>query len=235
MAETLINALTHISELHVVAKTSAFSFKGEKLNVREIGQKLNVKTVLEGSVQKAGDRIRITAQLINVMDGYHIWSEKFDRDMEDIFDIQDEISLAIVDNLKVKLLGREKAAVVKRYTDDLEAYDLYLKGRFYTEMFTPKGFEKAIECFEKALMKDNNYAMAYIELGITQRYITLMGNISPRVCIPKMQAYAEKALEIDRNLGDAHCLLAIFHMNYDWNWPAAEEELKLDIFIVKNL
>ncbi|MCK4787151.1 MAG: protein kinase [Desulfobacteraceae bacterium] len=226
MSETLINALTHISELHVVARTSAFSFKGEKLDVREIGQKLNVKTVLEGSVQKAGNRLRITAQLIKVADGYHLWSEKYDRTMEDIFDIQDEISLAIVDNLKVKLLGREKAAVVKRYTDNLEAYNLYLKGRFFCEMFTPKGFEKAIDCFEKALQKDRNYAMAYIELGITQRYMTLMGNISPRVCIPKMWAYAEKALKIDKNIGEAHCLQAIYHMNYDWDWPAAEEELK---------
>jgi serine/threonine-protein kinase len=226
LAETLINALTHISELHVVARTSAFSFKGEKLDVREIGQKLNVKTVLEGSLQKAGNRIRITAQLINIIDGYHLWSEKYDRNMEDIFDIQDEISLAIVDNLKVKLLGREKAAVVKRYTDDLEAYDLHLKGRFYTEMFTPKGFEKAIECFEKALKIDGNFALAYIDMGIVMRFITLFGNLSPNDVIPKMRAYAEKALEIDKNLGDAHCLLAICHMTYDWDWPAAEEELK---------
>jgi len=199
---------------------------GEKLDVREIGQKLNVNTVLEGSVQKAGNRIRITAQLINIIDGYHIWSEKYDRNMEDIFDIQDKISLAIVDNLKVKLLGREKAVIVKRYTEDMEAYDLYLKGRFFCEMMKPKDFEKAIECYEKALQKDRNFTLAYIELGITQRLITLMGNISPHVCMTKMRAYVEKALEIDNNLGDAHCLLAIYHMTYDWNWPAAEEEIK---------
>jgi len=234
LAETLINALTHISELHVVARTSAFSFKGEKLDVREIGQKLNVKTVLEGSLQKVGNRIRITAQLINIIDGYHLWSEKYDRNMEDIFDIQDEISLAIVDNLKVKLLGREKAAVVKRYTDDLDAYDLYLKGRFYAEMFTPKGFEEAVDCFEKALEIDSNFALAYVGLGAVMRYITLMGNLPPNDVIPKMRTYAEKALEIDKNLGDAHCLLASYHMNYDWDWYAAEEELKQALHLNPN-
>ena len=124
IAEELINALTHIKDLHVVARTSAFSFKGEKLDVREIGRKLNVNTVLEGSLRKAGSRVRITSQLINVEDGYHLWSDKFDRELDDIFAIQDEISEAIVDNLKVTLLRREKEAVRKRYTDDLEAYSL---------------------------------------------------------------------------------------------------------------
>jgi len=226
MAEEIINALTHISELHVVARTSAFSFKGEKFDVREIGQKLNVKTVIEGSVRKEGNRIRITAQLINIADGYHLWSEKYDRNMEDIFDIQDEISLAIVDNLKVKILGKEKTAVVKRYTNNLEAYNLYLKGRFYSELFKPKDFEKAIECFEKALTIDRNFALAYVGMGIVMRFMTLFGNLPPNDVIPKMRAYAEKALELDKNIGEAHCLLAVCYMSYDWDWPAAEEELK---------
>ncbi|NIN00088.1 MAG: hypothetical protein GTO24_19050, partial [candidate division Zixibacteria bacterium] len=109
MAEEIINALTHVEDLRVVARTSAFAFKGEKIDIREIGKKLNVEAVLEGSVRKAGNRLRISAQLINVADGYHLWSEKYDRDMADVFAIQDEISLTIVDRLKVKLLVGEKA------------------------------------------------------------------------------------------------------------------------------
>jgi len=137
MAEEIINALTHVEGLRVVARTSAFSFRGKVIDIREIGKMLNVKTLLEGSVRKAGNQIRIAAQLVNVADGYHLWSERYDRDIgqlccpEDIFAIQDEISLAIVDNLKVKLFGEEKEKLIKRHTEDIDAYSLYLKGRYF--------------------------------------------------------------------------------------------------------
>ena len=127
LSEELLNVLAQIDSLRVAARTSSFSFKGKDVDILEIGQKLKVNTVLEGSVRKAGNRLRITAQLINVADGYHLWSERYDRQLEDIFDIQDEISLAILDALKVKLLGTEKATVLKRYTDNAEAYKLYLQ------------------------------------------------------------------------------------------------------------
>ncbi|MEK6323716.1 MAG: protein kinase [Acidobacteriota bacterium] len=142
LAEDLLNALSKIEALRVAARTSAFSFKGKETDIREIGQKLKVRTVLEGSVRKLGNRLRITAQLINVADGYHIWSERYDRQMEDIFDIQDEISLAIVDALKLKLLGDEKAAVLKRYTDNAEAYHLYLLGRFSLQQIHGGGIQE---------------------------------------------------------------------------------------------
>lgn len=115
----------------MAARTSAFSSKGKNTNVSEIGVALNVRTILEGSVRKSANRLRITAQLINTADGYHLWSERYDREMKDVFDVQDEITLAIVDALKVKLLGDEKQAVLKRHTDDAEAYRLYLEGRYY--------------------------------------------------------------------------------------------------------
>jgi len=234
MAEEIINALSQIKSLHVVARTSAFSFKGEKADISEIGKKLKVEHVLEGSVRKAGNRVRITAQLVKVADGYHIWSEKYDRNMEDIFDIQDEISLAIVENLKVKLLGEKQTAVVKRYTDNLEAYHLYLKGRFFSEMLTPEGFEKANECFELALTEDENYAQVYTGLGLVQLFITLFGNISPNEIIPKIRMCAEKALEIDDTISEAHCLLAFCYMSYDWNWPSAEKALKQALILNPN-
>ena len=129
IAEELINALAHLRGLRVVARTSAFALKGLKLDIREIGRKLDVRTVLEGSVRKAGDRLRVTAQLINVEDGFHLWSQRYDMEMHDVFAIQDEITAAIVENLKVKLLAGETAALRKRSTEDPEAYNFYLKGK----------------------------------------------------------------------------------------------------------
>jgi len=147
MTEEIINALTHVEGLRVIARTSAFFFKGKDVKVQDVGKELNVETVLEGSVRKSGNRLRITAQLINVADESHLWSEKFDREMEDVFAIQDEISLAIVEALKVKLLKTEKAALLKRHTEDLEAYNLYLMGNYYWQMLTMEGFDKAIEYY----------------------------------------------------------------------------------------
>ncbi|UCG68222.1 MAG: protein kinase [Thermoplasmata archaeon] len=226
MAEEIINALTHVESLRVVARTSAFAFKGKDVNIREIGKELNVKSVLEGSVRKVGNRIRITAQLINVADGYHLWSERYDRDMEDVFAIQDEISLAIVEKLKVKLLGKEKAAIVKHHTEDQEAYNLYLKGRHYAEMMTMEGYEKAIVCFEQAIQKDPNFALAYAGLGWTYSSRSYWGSLPPHEAYPKAKEYSKKALEIDKCLGEAHGLLGLINTFYDWNWEAAEQEFK---------
>jgi serine/threonine protein kinase len=165
MAEDIINALTQLEGLRVVARTSAFAFKGKHEDIREIGRKLSVGTLLEGSVRKAGGRVRITAQLINVADGYHLWSDRFDRDLSDVFAIQDEISLAIVDELKVKLLGDEKEKMLKRYTQNLEAYDLYLKGRYHWNRRTPEALNKAMAHFEQVIRKDPDYALVYAGLA----------------------------------------------------------------------
>src|SRR5205085_6270393 len=148
LAEELLNALARIEDLHVAARTSAFSFKGKNTNVCEIGTALNVKTVLEGSVRRSGNRLRITVQLVSASDGYHLWSERYDREMKDIFDVQDEITLAVVDALKVKLLGEEKAVVLRRHIENTEAYELYLKGRYYNNKHTIEDWLKGIEYFE---------------------------------------------------------------------------------------
>ena len=145
MAEEIINALTHIKNLKVVARTSAFSFKGKDADIKEIGEKLKVDTVLEGSVRKSGNRLRITAQLINVEDGYHLWSERYDRDLDDVFAIQDEVTLAVVDHMKVKLPSKEKQKLKKQPTDNPEAYQLYLKGRYFTNKRSPEGYGKSFE------------------------------------------------------------------------------------------
>ena len=229
MAEELINALTKVASLQVASRTSAFQFNGKGYDIGEIGRKLNVQSVLEGSIRKAGNKLRITVQLINVSDGYHLWSEKYDRDMEDIFAIQDEISLAIVDNLKVKLLRGEKDKLVKRYTDNLEAYSLNLKGRYYWNSLTPEGWEKSIECYQKAIEIDPTYALAYVGLSIWHQSLAFWGDVPPGQTIPKSREFAQKAIELDDSISDAHNSLAVIYAVYDWNWLAADKEFKRTI------
>ena len=226
MSEEIINKLSQIEDLQVIARTSSFYFKGKDVDIPDIGKKLAVEWVLEGSVRKAGNRVRVTAQLVKVSDQTHIFSNNYDRDLEDIFAIQDEISLAIVEALKVKLLKTEKAAIVKRYTEDLEAYNLYLRGNYYWQMLTTEGYDKAIECYEQAFKKDPQYALAYTGLASVYWAISYFGNVPPNEAYPRAIEYAKKALEIDNTLAEAHSVLGSINMNYDWNWKEAEREFK---------
>ena len=229
IAEELINSMTKIKDLRVVARTSAFAFKGEKSDIREIGQKLNVKTVLEGSVRKSGNRLRILAQLINIEDGFHIWSDKYDRDMDDVFAIQDEISLAIVDNLRGKLLGEEKAKLVKRQAVDAEAYKLYLKGLYFCNKRSKEGMEKGMNFFEQAIETDPSYAQAYSGLADSFALLTFWTFLPPKDGFPKAKALAEKALGIDGSLAEAHVSLAWTIFCYEWDWAVVEKEYKTAI------
>jgi non-specific serine/threonine protein kinase len=165
LSEEIINSLSHIHELRVAARTSAFSFKGKDLDIREIGRLLNVQAILEGSVRKAGERLRITAQLVSVADGYHLWSEKYDRAMDDIFAVQDEISLEIVDKLKVKLLKGEKTKVLKRHTENKDAYNLFLKGRYFWNRRNEGDLKRAIECYHESIEKDPKYSLPYLGIA----------------------------------------------------------------------
>jgi serine/threonine-protein kinase len=224
LAEELLNALAKIEALKVAARTSAFSFKGRNAEVSQIGKILNVKTLLEGSVRKSGNKLRITVQLINAADGYHLWSERYDREMKDIFDVQDEITLAVVDALKVKLLGEEKAAILKRYTDSPEAYELYLKGLYHCNKWTDEGLRKSMEYFEKALEKDPEFAPAYAKIADYYHFSSHIGLFSPQKIFPKWKAAAERALEIDEGLADAHLAMAHISFYYERDWAKAERE-----------
>jgi serine/threonine protein kinase/Tfp pilus assembly protein PilF len=234
MAEEIINALTQVEGMRVVARTSAFAFKGKHEDIREIGKKLSVNTVMEGSVRKVGGRVRITAQLINVGDGYHLWSERFDRDLSDVFAIQDEISLAIVDKLKVKLLGEEKKKILKRYTQNLEAYDLYLKGRYHWNRRTPESLKKAMTHFEQVIRKDPEYALAYAGLSDCYSMLAQVYVLPPKEAFPKAKALASKALEIDKTIAEAHTSLAFALSSFDWNWEGAEREFRRAIELNPN-
>jgi len=226
LAEEIINVLTHIEGLRVVARTSAFAFKGKHEDIREIGRKLSVETVLEGSVRKSGNRLRITTQLIKAADGYHLWSEKFDRNLEDIFAIQDEISLAIVENLKVKLLKGERAKLVKRRASDPNSYNLYLKGRFFFNQRKETSVKRSIQYYSQALEIDPDFALAYI--GLAESYEVLgERRVLPRdTAFKQARSAAMTALQIDDTLSEVHVTLGTIKLFCDWNWAAAEQEFR---------
>ncbi len=234
IAETLINALSRIEELRVPAATSAFSFKGKGVDIKEIGQKLAVEAVLEGSIQIAGDRLRITAQLINVNNGYHLWSEKYDRSIEDVFAVQDDIAQKIVEALKIKMLGEQETQVVKRYTENHEAYDLYMQGVYLLSRRGKKNLEKAVEFFQGATKKDANYALAYAQIAETYATIGDTEYLPPREAFPKAREAVERALEIDSSSAEAHTALAEVKYLYDWDRESAEKEFKRAISLNPN-
>jgi len=226
IAEELINALSHIKDLHVVARTTAFSFRGAKQDLREIGRRLNVNTVLEGSIRKAGNRLRITAQLIDVVNGYHLWSEKFDKEMGDIFAIQDEISMGIVENLKLKLLPAEKAAIEKRYGRDPEAYNLYLRGLHFFNKATPEGFEKGLQYFREAIDRDPSFALPYTGVALVFLTYGMLSILRPTEILAKSKAASSKALELDDSLAEAHFVAAGLAHTLEWDWKAAENHFE---------
>ncbi|MGW8265506.1 MAG: TPR end-of-group domain-containing protein [Longimicrobiales bacterium] len=235
LSENLMNALTHIKEIRVAARTSAFSFKGRQVDVRDIGRHLNVGAVLEGSVQKAGNRVRITAQLINAEDGYHIWSQQYDREMADVFSIQDEITWAIVDALKIELLEGERTAVSKRHTEDLDAFHLYLKGRYYWNRSNTEAYWKAIDHFRAAIQKDPAYARAYD--GMADAFASLgdagHSAISPKDAFSAAGAAVRKALELDGGLSEAYASLGHLKM-HEFAWPEAERAFRRSIELNPN-
>ena len=226
MAEEIINSLAQLGGLRVVARTSSFAFKGKNEDIREMGRQLGVETLLEGSVRRAGNRLRVTTQLINVVDGCHLWSERFDREMEDVFAIQDEISLAVTDALKLRLLGEEKSKVVKRHTENFKAYRAYLKGRYHWFIRSSSDIEKAIEYLKEAVTIDPEYALAYAGLADCYGVLSIYRPVAPEEVYPKAKAAAMKALELDDSLAEAHAALACIMSNYEWDWAGAKREIK---------
>ena len=222
LAEELIDALARLKGLRVVARTSAFRFKGDAPDLRDLGDKLNVSTVLEGSVRKSGTRLRINAQLINVTDGFHLWTERYDRELDDIFAVQDDIARAVVGELKVKLLGASDQPMVVRPTDSLEAYSCYMQGRHYR--FSRYNAPKASQCFEEAVRHDPNYAAAWA--GVAQGAVLtgIFMQQRPHEAAATARTAVERALTLDDGLAEAHDAAARVHFYFDWQWAAAERE-----------
>jgi serine/threonine-protein kinase len=219
LAEEIINLLAHIPGLKVIARTSAFSFRGKEQDIRGIANALGVTHVLEGSVRRAGNRLRITGQLIHASDGAHLWSERYDRELSDIFAIQDEISAAIVGALRVKLSDGIGA---NRYTPNLAAYEVYLKARHLAPKVTPESLELARQCYEQAIQLDDVFALPHIGLGYYWISVMIFGRCSAHQAVPAARAAAHKALQIDPTLPEAHALLGLLAAMYDFDWTAAE-------------
>jgi TolB-like protein/tetratricopeptide (TPR) repeat protein/tRNA A-37 threonylcarbamoyl transferase component Bud32 len=203
IAEEIINALTKIGALRVAARTSAFAFKGKNLDIRRVGEQLSVGTVLEGSVRKAGNRLRVTAQLVNVADGYHLWSERYDRELEDVFAIQDEIAGNIVRALRVVLSEEEKRAIEKAPTANVEAYDYYLRGRQFFHQFRRTGIQFARRMFERAIEVDPKYALAYAGVADCCSFLYMYWDGS-RANLESAESASGRALELDPELAEAH-------------------------------
>jgi TolB-like protein/Tfp pilus assembly protein PilF len=226
ITEELINALTQVEGLRVVARTSSFAFKGKHEDIREIGSKLGVDTLVEGSVRKSGDRLRITAQVVKVADGYHLWSEKFDRELKDIFDIQDEISEQVASKLRGDFTATPKGSMGARHGNDVDAYSLYLKGRYFWNKRDMVSLRKAIEFFREAIRRFPDYALAHI--GLADCYVVMSGNglASAKECFPEALTAARKALELDDSLAEVHATLGWIKGFFDVDWDGAEREFK---------
>jgi serine/threonine protein kinase/tetratricopeptide (TPR) repeat protein len=234
MAEEIINALAQVQRLRVVARTSAFAFKGKLEDVREIGSRLDVGAIVEGSVRKAGDRLRITAQLIDVRDGSHLWSERFDRRLEGVFEIQDEIALAVVDNLKVRLLAREKASLAHRHTNNLEAHNAYLVGLFEWNKMSPDGFVRCQELFHEAIRLDPEFAPPYAQLADSFTSVTWWADQPPAEALAKALPLVEKALTLDPGLAHAHSVLGQYRSFFLRDWVAGERSMRRAVELAPN-
>ncbi len=224
LAEELLNALAKIKGLRVSARMSSFQFRGNAEDLRTVGKKLNVGAILEGSVRKEGRRVRITAQLINTGDGFHLWSETFDRELNDIFAVQEEIANSVAASLKVKLLGGQAAFATQAKNAD--AYNAYLQGRYFFERRTKADLQKAVAYYQQAINLDPAYALAWSGLAWTYGIQAGDGYVPVDEGYSKAQQAAEKALALDDSLAEAHAVMGWIHTSHDWNWPAADASFK---------
>ena len=224
LTEELINSLTRVHALDVASRTSTFNFRGSRLDVRQIADQLNVRVVVEGSVRRAGSRVRVTAQLVNAADGYHLWSERYDREMADVFDIQDDIVASIVKAL-VPLLGKAPHSV-RRPTENLDAYELYLRGRHYWHQRSPSTLHTAIDCFEQAVALDTGYALAYAGLADCYCILRVYGWVSAQDSRTRAFDAVSRAAELDPTLGEVRYSQAFVTFCFDPSWRRAEPHFK---------
>ncbi|MEK6782906.1 MAG: hypothetical protein AABY93_14500 [Bacteroidota bacterium] len=228
ITEEILNALAQLSNLKVAGRTSSFQFKNKNPDLRAVGNKLNVSTVLEGSVRRQGNKLRITVQLIKVEDGFHLWSERYDRMMDDIFAIQDEIASSIVDKLKITLLDKDRHRINKSHTKNTVAYDLYLKGSYELRKTTPEGIRNGMDLYKKAIQVDSSFSLAYA--GLSTGYLMLasvfIAELTGKEAAELSKPYLDKALLLDPHLAEAHQQLAFYTLYHDWDFINAEKEYR---------
>jgi serine/threonine protein kinase len=225
LAEEILNALAQIDGLRVAARTSAFSFKGKTIDIGEVGSRLKVATVLEGSVRRSANRIRVTAQLVDVATGFQRWSERYDRQLEDIFDVQDEIARAIAEKLKVTLKGGETTRLVKRATENLEAYELHLRGRALL-LKRGKAIAEATACFQRAVELDPGFAAAWAALADSYTVAGYFSMAPPGQMMPKALTAARRSVKIDPELAEGYCALAMGLLLWERDYAGAERAFR---------
>jgi TolB-like protein len=234
MADTLIAKLSNSREVIVSSLTSVRKYASLEQDALAAGHELQVSSVLEGNVQKVGDRIRVTARLINVTDGSSLWAATFDEKFTDVFAVQDAISQKVADALALRLSGEEKNRLTKRYTNNVDAYQLYITGRYHWSKFTPLDIRKSIDCFQRAIDLDPAYALAYFGLAEANRSLSINADVPSKDCLPKARTAATKALEIDESLAEAHASLSFSLIWFDWDWAKGEAEAKRAIALNPN-
>jgi eukaryotic-like serine/threonine-protein kinase len=225
LAEEIINVLAQTPGLKVTARTSAFAFRGKEQDIQKIAEALHVRTILEGSVRRSGNRIRVMAQLINAEDGYHLWSQRYDREMADLFDLQDEIAQSIAAALQVELSG--SPAPVRNYKPSLPAYEALLKARYYSGKFNPGLFPRIQECFEQAIALDPKFALAHCEYAVSFVTRAIVGALPLSQLVPILRSHAQKALELDPSLPEGHALLGVVAGYLEHDWKEAERRFRL--------
>jgi TolB-like protein/tetratricopeptide (TPR) repeat protein/class 3 adenylate cyclase len=224
MADTLIAKLSNTRRVIVSSLNAVRKYGGLEQDSSVAGRELQVTSVLEGNVQKVGDRIRVTARLINVADGSSLWAGTFDEKFTDVFAVQDAISQKVADALALRLSGEERQRLTRRYTDNVEAYQLYLTGRYHLDKLIPPEIRTAIGFFQQAIEKDPNYALAYFGLAQANRSLAITSDVPSKDCLPQAKAAAKRALEIDESLAEAHASLSFILIWFDWDWPGAMRE-----------
>ena len=230
MTETLITRLSSLREIKVPPTSAVRKYSGLEQDAVAAGRELHVESVLDGNIQKAGDRLRVTVRLVRVADGQSLWAESFDENFTNVFAVQDRVSEQVAAALAVRLTGEQREVLVKRYTNNTQAYELFIKGAYSGG--TEEGRKKSIEYFQQAIGLDPGYALAYAAMA--NKYISLGWVLSPHEIFPKAAAAARKALELDETISDAHRALGSYKLHYEWNWPEAERELKRAIELDPN-
>jgi TolB-like protein/Tfp pilus assembly protein PilF len=226
MTDELITNLAQISALRVISRTSAMQYKGTKKSLSEIARELHVDAVVEGTVMRAGDRVRISAQLIEASTDHHLWAASYDRDLRNVLSMQEEVTRAIVSEVRVKLTAQEQARLANMHPINPEAFQLYLKGRYYWYKLNPEALQKATAYYQQALDEDPAYAPAYAGLADAYNLLAFFNVLPPSEVMPKAKAAAVKALELDDNLAEAHVSLGWAGFTYDRDWPAAGKHLE---------
>ena len=234
MTEELIMTMSKIEQFEVISRTSMMQFKKNPKSIKDVSRELDAGTVLEGSIRKSGDSFRVTVQMVDPSKDRHVWAESYDRPLKDVFSIQSEISRAVAEELKIRLLPGERANLEKQPTGSTEAYTLYLKGRYYLNERTKEGFQKALQYFNEATKRDPDFARAYVGLSSCYGIMENWGFVRPEEAYARCKTYTAKALELDANLGEAHVELASLMTNKEWKIPEAEREYRRAIQLDPN-